>query len=390
MVSWTTPADVRAAVRKKWDSGELLRRYGSGEEWVPLRFAVRGPQPGEIGELFTEVRSWAAEWARAPMRVEYKRVGGRHFGVNEIPCRAWLDSPSDAWALLGTGREVRSLASLLATGEAERVGGWVARNPMKALAVRDRWDRLLAVVRWIDERQRAGMYLRQVDVPGVDTKFIEANQGVLRGLLDLRLPASRISLGESDFAGRYGFRRKPALVRFRVAEGFCGFSELSVRASEFTSAPSGVRRVYVIENEITYLAFPLPAGTMVIWGQGYAVGVLESLTWLAELEVVYWGDIDTHGFAILDGLRAKFPHVSSMLMDRATLAAHRAHWGTEEVPAVKALDRLTAEESALYSELTESHVRLEQERVRFSAIAVALDESPSRGRPGIVRSNRRY
>lgn len=372
MASWTTPADVRAAVRKKWDSGELLRRYGAGEEWVPLRFAVRGPQPAEIGERFTEVRSWAAEWARAPMRVEYKRVGGRHFGVNEIPCRAWVDTPDDAWSLLGTAGQVRALASLLAAAEAERVSGWVVRNPLKALALRDRWDRLLAVVRWIDERQRPGMYLRQVDVPGVDTKFIEANRGVLAGLLDLRLPSSRVDLDTSDFAGRYGFRRKPALVRFRVAEGFCGFSELSVRASEFTSAPSGVRRVYVIENEITYLAFPIPAGAMVIWGQGYAVGVLEPLTWLAGLEVVYWGDIDTHGFAILDGLRAKFPLVPSMLMDRATLTAHRAHWGTEEVPAVKALDRLTAEESSLYGELAGSHVRLEQERVRFSAIAAAL------------------
>lgn len=374
MSSWTTPADVRAALRKKWDSGELPRRVMSAQEWVPLRFPVHGPQPAEIGERFAEVRAWAAEWARAPMRVEYRRVGGRHFGGNEIPCRAWLDSPDDTWSLLGAAREVRTLTELLAAARSDGVGDWVARYPLRALAVRDRWDRLLAVVRWIDERQRPGMYLRQVDVPGVDTKFIEANRGVLTGLLDLRLPSSRIDLGASDFAGRYGFRRKPALVRFRVSGGFCGFSELSVRASDFTSAPPGIHRVYVIENEITYLAFPVPAGAMVIWGQGYAVGVLEPLSWLAGLEVVYWGDIDTHGFAILDGLRAKFPHVSSMLMDRATLEAHRSHWATEEVPAGRALERLTAAEASLRAELSESHVRLEQERVRFSLIAAALGE----------------
>lgn len=373
MPAWTTPGDVRAAARKKWDSGELLRRYVT-KEWEPLRFAVRGPQPGEMGERLTEVRTWAAAWARAPMRVEYKRVGGRHFGANEIPCRAWVDTPDDAWALLGTDREVRALAELLAAARAEGVGDWVVRYPLKALAVRDRWDRLLAVVRWIDERQRPGMYLRQVDVPGVDTKFIEANRGVLGGLLDLRL--DRVNPDAQDFAERYGFRRKPAIVRFRVAGGYCGFSELSVRAGEFTSAPPGVRRVYVIENEITYLAFPVPRGAMVIWGQGYAVGVLEPLTWLAGLEVVYWGDIDTHGFAILDGLRAKFPHVSSMLMDRATLEAHRAHWGTEEVPSGKELARLTASESALFAELRGSRVRLEQERVRFSAIARATIPGP--------------
>ena len=30
----------------------------------------------------------------------------------------------------------------------------------------------------------------------------------------------------------------------------------------------------MIENEITYLAFPVPAGAMVIFGGGYAVPVL--------------------------------------------------------------------------------------------------------------------
>ena len=58
---------------------------------------------------------------------------------------------------------------------------------------------------------------------------------------------------------------------------------------------------------------------MVIFGGGYAVGLLESLAWLADLDVVYWGDIDTHGFAILDRLRRHFPRLRSVLMDRATL-----------------------------------------------------------------------
>ena len=51
----------------------------------------------------------------------------------------------------------------------------------------------------------------------------------------------------------------------------------------------------MVENEITYLAFPVPAAAMVIFGGGYAVPALEPLGWLADLDVVYWGDIDTHG-----------------------------------------------------------------------------------------------
>ena len=96
----------------------------------------------------------------------------------------------------------------------------------------------------------------------------------------------------------------------------------------------------MIENEITYLAFPVPAGAMVIFGGGYAVPVLEPLGWLAGLDVVYWGDIDTHGFAILNRLRHHLPHARSMLMDRATLLDHRDHWTTEPSPTAAVLDRL--------------------------------------------------
>ena len=181
------------------------------------------------------------------------------------------------------------------------------------------------------------MYLRQVDVPGVDTKFIERHRGVLTELLDAQLDPSRVDAAAPDFAGRYGFLRKPGYVRFRVAGRFRGFSELSVRADEFTAAHlPGVTRAYVVENEITYLAFPLPADAIVIFGGGYAVAVLEPLGWLADLDVVYWGDIDTHGFAILNRLRHRFPHARSMLMDRATLLAHRDQWVTEPLPAPRA------------------------------------------------------
>ena len=102
----------------------------------------------------------------------------------------------------------------------------------------------------------------------------------------------------------------------------------------------------------------------------------ERLAWLADLEVVYWGDIDTHGLAILDRLRRHFPRAESMLMDRATLLAHRSQWVTEPAPAAAVLARLTAAEQELYRSLVDGDhgaaVRLEQERVSFGAIRQAL------------------
>jgi hypothetical protein len=92
--------------------------------------------------------------------------------------------------------------------------------------------------------------------------------------------------------------------------------------------------------------------------------------------VLYWGDIDTHGFAILNRLRQRFPSARSMLMDRATLLGHREHWAIEPSPTAVALDRLDRAESALYADLVSNayapSVRLEQERLSFSAVEKAV------------------
>jgi hypothetical protein len=400
--AWTRPVDVREALRKKW--GTLLTAYAAGQEWAPLNVPLRGPGPAEIGERLGEVQKWAGEWeqaSRGPLRVEYKKVGGRHIGVNLIPGRAWVDGYEQAWALLGAAGEIRRLAQLTEQTKAAcpRLVPWLNSHPVRALGLAADWAQLLATVAWIDQRQTPGMYLRQVDVPGVDTKFIERHKGVLTDLLDQQLDSGRIDPQTRDFEARFRFRRKPAYVRFRCSAddsvandsgadengadengaGESGFSELTVRAEELTVPPPGVTRAYIVENEVTYLAFPLPADAMVIFGGGYAVDVLESLAWLAVLDVIYWGDIDTHGFAILNRLRHHVPHARSILMDRATLLAHPEQWVREPTPTVAALDLLDAAEQALYRDLARGEfgpaVRLEQERISFAAIEQALATS---------------
>jgi hypothetical protein len=113
----------------------------------------------------------------------------------------------------------------------------------------------------------------------------------------------------------------------------------------------------------------------VIFGEGYAAGKLEPLRWLTDKNLVYWGDIDTHGFAILNRLRRTFGHARSMLMDRATLLAHESQWVREPTPTAEHLDALLPDEAALYIDLVEDalgpSVRLEQERISFSTVEEA-------------------
>jgi hypothetical protein len=124
-----------------------------------------------------------------------------------------------------------------------------------------------------------------------------------------------------------------------------------------------------VENEVTCLAFPLVPRSLLIFGGGYAVSRVVGLHWLRDVPLYYWGDIDTHGFRILDLLRSHLPDVRSMLMDRATLLAHDAHWDREPSPVNVHLEHLTPDEAALYRDLVEDAygpaVRLEQERVSY-------------------------
>lgn len=71
-----------------------------------------------------------------------------------------------------------------------------------------------------------------------------------------------------------------------------------------------------------------------------------------------------------------------MLMDRATLVAHQDQWVTEPSPTTAALDLLTPAEQELYQALGANAfgpaVRLEQERVSFTALEAALSRAGDR------------
>ena len=92
--------------------------------------------------------------------------------------------------------------------------------------------------------------------------------------------------------------------------------------------------------------------------------------------MLYWGDLDTHGFAILDELRAHCPHAESLLMDRETLLEFKQFWEQEPKAMARELTRLSAGEQALYDDLRHNRlgerVRLEQERVGFAWVLRGL------------------
>ncbi len=389
-----TSAEIRKKVQRQWRA--FLRSHLTGESILPLVIPARRVTGKALSDNFSVVQQWVETLRRGEKkeqkpgyRIEYRQVNHRQLGVQRLPVQIVIESPVDFLFLTGREKDFavfrEQIQKILDQEQALR--DLLTRKPQLVLQYRDAWPRLLQVAAWFRDHPRPGCYIREMDISGVDSKFVEAHRGILTEILNIVLPEDAIDHSVRGLAGhgferRFGLAWDQPLIRFRLLDpdqALSGLSDLSVPLSEFGAFSPPCSRVFITENKISGLSFPSLADAMVIFGLGYGIQCLQEVKWLREKEIWYWGDIDTHGFAMLSQLRGYFPHVRSLLMDRETLLDHRPLWGQEEEGkrCLRDLDHLTDPEHALYLELREDRlgraVRLEQERIRFSAVRDALD-----------------
>jgi hypothetical protein len=400
MTQWTTVADLVTTVRKRWDAERYLRSYAEGAQWVPIELPVKAPSAAQLLDRFNEAVAWSERFHRDSQpkdgsprfAVVYRTVKGKGLGSNEVPAKVRIESFSQLCALLKTGDQVVSFDIAVAQTAASvpELLAWVRTHPRRVIEHASVWINLLATVTWIRATPNGGFYLRQIDVDGIDTKFVERHRKILDALLTELLPDERIDrrFSAGNFDRRFRFRSKPEYTRVRSLASEsrlpAGLTEVTLRTDELAGTNLNCRTLFVVENEITFLAFPPVPSSLAVFGSGFALASLRLAPWLVDKEIVYWGDLDTHGFDILSRLRHRFHGVQSILMDRSTLLAHRGQWVSEPSPTRRPLAHLGSFEAELYDDLVTDRfgpsVRLEQERVRFSLLAEAL-EPWADGRP---------
>ncbi|MFC0134419.1 hypothetical protein CR105_26085 [Massilia eurypsychrophila] len=392
--SWSTPGVIRAQLQRLWDDGRMLCAHLGGAALFPLELRLRQPGVAELGERFDAVREWIKALEAGSKAagghgydIVWREINHRQLGRNRIPDRVVVATEADAVRLLGRGGDVRRFDQLaaLTTSAFPQLQPWLGRRALAVLEHATAWERILAILQWFVAHPRPQLYLRQLDIAGVDSKFIEARKALLIELLDQVMPADAVDAsagGARQFEARYGLLGKPALVRFRIldpARFIHGMSDLSIPVAQFAALDLDVERVFITENEINGLAFPDVRSAMVIFGGGYGVDRLGQIDWLRRRDIAYWGDIDTHGFAILDRLRASLPHARSVLMDADTLHAHRTLWGAEDKDKrfVGEASRLDAAERTLFDALRDDvlgeRIRMEQERLGYRWVSDAIN-----------------
>ena len=366
------PADVRAKcdrmverrlsefVAPALSSSHLAMSEGESEDPLlpTLKVTLQPPTQKAAEQDFGRVREFVAAWDGNPCVEWAERNWSRSgLGRQRIPVQLGLDMDQIV-AMAGRGREIAGLRAAVARLAAVTEDPAFGVNVVKTVK---QWrhadpERLARVCEWALAHPGNDRPLRQWDVPGVDTKFIERNLGAVKALVGApaaAIRAVRVAIKLLDPALQPVGGSLPTYLR-----------ELEVSAAAAAKMFHGHVNVVLVENQATFWELPPAApgsNVVAVWGRGYSAGeILAALPWPGT--VVVWGDMDADGFAIVNEIRSRNPQALTACMDLGTweeFAQFRVD--TDGASASRVLPHLTEEERIAFRAVGTR--RVEQERI---------------------------
>jgi hypothetical protein len=376
-----TPKTIKERAIKIWQRGDLHQAYLGKAHCFPLIIALPTFSAKVLLNEFSQVQDTVyllrQDSEKHGYLLQHKAINHRLLGEQKIPVAVEFADEMLFLRYLGKTQEFAQFKSLVAQTlqQFPVLQDWLIRYPFKIIVFADNWNKLLNVCDYFVQHPKPDCYLRQLDIAGVDTKFIEQHKGILSELLDQILPEtardlSVTGLSNHGFERRYGLRYELPQVRLRILDkkvALYNLTDLVLPLNEFKQFDLPVKTIFITENKMNGLAFPDFPDALVIFGLGYAVDLLAGASCLQTTQIYYWGDLDTHGCAILSRMRGYFPLTQSLLMDNETLHTFKNLWVTE--PTNNAVNRelanLTADEQQVFQQIKTHQIRLEQERIRY-------------------------
>lgn len=382
------PEDVRQTLVRRFQSKHREWLIGdTGESQWPLEVPLGLPTEQAALRQVDGVRAWVSAWQgwQGVGTLSWCDRRWKALGVQRLPEKLALRGPEDVAMWIGESARWERAQS--------RYRALIARWPVLAQQLPRYFDvladysdadyqRLTEMLDWIASHPNSNLYPRQLPVSGLDSKWLDGRKGLLT---DLVAAIQEDSSSDLDFYQRCGLKAPPLLVRMRVLDQSLrahvgGVGDITAPVDDLAGISWPVSHVFIVENLQTGLAMSDMPGAVVFMRLGYNVDVLARLPWLARARCIYWGDLDTHGFAILHRARSYIPELQSVLMDEETLLRHKALWVDEAAQHSAAeLTLLTKDEQQLYRDLKlqrwGQNVRLEQERIDWAAAWSVLQRS---------------
>lgn len=365
----------------------------ASQPW-PIRLSLGAPTEKQLAAETAFIRRWIDAWEtwQVSEQVHWQDRQWLRLGVQRIPTTLVISNAQALANLVADGArwqraELRRIKLL--KHACELPGLSAQQRIFDALAdysERD-FDCLVALLQWLEQHPNSGLRLRQLPIEGMHSKWIEQRLGVVTDLVLARVHANAlVPDSDCDLLGLMGLTPAPPRMRVRL---LCPKLRAQVSGLDDIEAPItalaqlGIKpeRALIVENLETGLALPDMPGCVVIMRLGYAVSWISELPWLSDVASVYWGDLDSHGFAILNQARGVMPQIVSTLMDSTTLERFAHLCVAEPGPhPAQSFERLNEAENTTLRSLVQR--RLEQERLPWAYVlpvvlcALGLEKIP--------------
>ncbi len=382
------PSEIKAKSRKKYTA--FLKAWLADEPFFPLRI------PAKMASSRTDWDSLRT-WQRSLIAASKQAVGygytvvlgpptrTRSHGTQSLPEKIVFDTQDDFLRYHDKQAEFQQFIEDVALIRQvyPQLESWLQARPESVIQYAGQWPDLLKVCAYFLQHPNPNLYLRELPI-AVHSKFIEQHKDILRRLLNVLLPDEGILANATDFESRFGVKKAPITVRFRildpalVTELGLPSDDLSLPMEDFGRLPFRDVQVVISENLMPFLTLPAMVRGIGIFGEGNAVASLHA-PWLEDASILYWGDLDQQGFRFLAQVRQRYPQVASVFMDQETLRRYEAFVVTGVEDRASDPEGLTPAEEAAYDVVKANTFRLEQERILheevFSTIATGLNPS---------------
>jgi hypothetical protein len=369
------PEDIRKRLLRAWARNHSLWLAGGGK-W-PFALTLGQLTQTEARLKLDAISNWVRAWRdnNGAGQVEWQERHWFDLGRQHLPVRLVLKSPDEIAVWAGEDRRWNLARAryhrLLERWQALATSLSKHFDVLADYSEQD-FERLMNMLAWLNEHPHSNLFPRQLPVAGLDSKWLDARRRLITELVGA---LRQIDIAGRDFYECCGLRALPNLVRMKILDAALrarvgGIRDLAAPSDDLLRLNLPARCLFVVENLQTGLAFDDLEDAVVVMGLGYGVDTLRKLPFAQLAAVFYWGDVDTHGFAILSRARGCFPHLQSLMMDEATLLRHRDFCLEEQTKhGAESLPNLTAEELAVYRDLKQQKwgycVRLEQEHISW-------------------------
>lgn len=376
------PSDIKKQA-ERWYKDYLVAIV-AGEPFFPRDVRFGKVKASETLADYARIKAELAELVKSSRKgwgfgyeLDFVVRKDRKTGEQRFPQRVWFPSEEDYLRFIGKEDEAEAFKQDIKniTSALPQLREWILANPLKVIDHAGKWRDLCAVCAYFLANPKPNLYIRELPLE-LPTKFVEENKAVLRQVLDVLIP-EHVNGGETTFEKRFHLKLDEPLIRLLILDedvarqSFSGLKDISIPESAFRALSPDCTTVLILENKTNFsniynfLALPEVKKTIAVFGKGFQLGLLKNASWLAGMRVLYWGDIDTHGFQILSQLRSYFPKTRSVMMDRETFEAFRNYRVTGAEAGVTRLLNLTTEENELFNHLLSlrDHNRLEQEKI---------------------------